>query len=153
MWRLMTQTSSRRRFLEVLARGGALAGVACVGVACGGAAQPTGMIAASNVSDLSVGSLNVVPGVALAIGRDAGGVYAMTLICTHESCDMATDGSVTAQIVRCNCHGSEFDGNGAVLVGPAQTPLEHFAVTISSTGEITVDADQTVSAGTRTAAA
>jgi cytochrome b6-f complex iron-sulfur subunit len=109
------------------------------------------MIAAGNVSDLAVGSLNVVPGNALAIGRDAGGVYAMTLVCTHAQCDIATDGSVSAQGVVCGCHGSEFNANGAVLHGPAQAPLEHFAVTIDSTGEITVDASQTVDASARTA--
>jgi Rieske Fe-S protein len=142
--------TSRRRFLEVVAHGSALAGAACLGVACSSDA-PTGMIAAGNVSALAVGSLSVVPGNALAIGRDAGGVYAMTLICTHAQCDIASDGSVSAQLITCDCHGSEFDANGAVVRGPAQTPLEHFAVTISSTGEITVDADQTVDAEMRTA--
>jgi Rieske Fe-S protein len=150
---MLHDSPSRRCFLQVVAQGSALAGAACLGVACGPSGEPTGMIAAGNVSALTVGSLSIVPGNALAIGRDASGVYAMTLICTHASCDMAARGSVSAQLVICDCHGSEFDGNGAVLHGPAQSPLEHFAVTISSTGDITVDADQTVEAEVRTAVA
>jgi nitrite reductase/ring-hydroxylating ferredoxin subunit len=148
---MLQGSSSRRRFLQVLAQGSALAGAACLGAGCT-AAAPSGMIPAGNVSALAVGSLNVVSGNALAVGRDAGGVYAMTLICTHQGCDIATSagGSVTPQMLLCGCHGSEYDGNGAVLRGPATAPLQHFAVTIDSTGAITVNADQTVAATVRT---
>ena len=149
---MSTPLFPRRRFLEVVAQGGALVGTGAVRYGCAPSADTT-FFAAGNLSQLQVGSLQVVPGEALAIGRDSGGVYAMTLICTHASCDMAARGSVSAQLVICDCHGSEFDGNGAVLHGPAQSPLEHFAVTISSTGDITVDADQTVEAEVRTAVA
>jgi cytochrome b6-f complex iron-sulfur subunit len=145
---------SRRRFLEVIVHGSALAGAACLGAACaGGTPQPTGPIAAGNVATLPVGSLKVVPGSPLAIGRDAQGVYAMTLVCTHAGCDMASDGSVSAQGITCSCHGSRFDANGAVRQGPAKAALEHFAVIISSAGEITVDADRTVDAMVRAAVA
>ena len=66
---------------------------------------------------------------------------------------MSSDGSVSASGVVCNCHGSQFDVNGAVLRGPAQTALEHYAVTISAAGEITVDTSTTVAETVRTAVA
>jgi cytochrome b6-f complex iron-sulfur subunit len=139
----------RRRFLEVLAQGGAVAGAACLGVGCSGG--PSGPIAAGNVSAVAEGTLSAVSGESVAIGRDAQGLYAMTLICTHEGCDMSTEGSVSEQGVDCFCHGSRFDANGNVLNGPAQSPLQHFAVTVDSAGAITIDASTFVVETTRTA--
>ena len=141
--------SSRRCFLKVLAQGGALAGAACLGVACASG----GPVDGGAVSALPVGTLRVVGSTSIAVGRDQGGVYAMTVICPHESCDMSTDGSVSFAGVVCNCHGSQFDANGAVLQGPAQTPLVHYPVTLSAAGEITVDTSTTVAATTRVAVA
>ncbi len=74
--------SSRRRFLEVIASGGTALGATCLGVGCV-PTGPTGNIAAGNVSALVVPSLSIVPDQSVAIGRDEGGAYAMTLICTH----------------------------------------------------------------------
>ena len=139
----------RRRFLEVVAQGGVLAGAACLGVGCG--ISLSGTYAAGNVSQIQVGSLQAISSGPLAIGRDAMGVYAMTLICTHQGCDMATDGTVTSQGVSCNCHGSQFDVNGNRLAGPAQLPLDHYPVTIDSTGAMTINTDAPVVETTRTA--
>lgn len=140
---------ARRRFLAVIAEGGAALGAACLGVGCSGG--PSGPIPAGNVSALAVDTLNAISGEGVAIGRDAGGVYAMTLICTHAGCDMSSDGSVSEAGVTCFCHGSEYDANGNVVHGPAQSPLQHFAVTIDSAGAITIDASTDVSESTRTA--
>ena len=144
---MVKERSSRRRFLHVVAHGGAVAGAACLGVACGAGGGLGGVIAAGNVSALSVGSLQAVASVALAVGRDAQGVYAMSLICPHEGCESDVQGTG----VFCACHGSQFDANGAVLRGPAQQPLDHYPVTIAATGEISVDTSKTVDASTRTA--
>ncbi|HVY48376.1 MAG TPA: Rieske (2Fe-2S) protein [Minicystis sp.] len=142
-------STSRRHFLTVLATGGAALGAVCLGAGGCLAGGPSGKIPAGNVKDLAVPSLQAVQGESVAIGRDEGGVYAMTLICTHASCDMATQGEVTAHGVLCSCHGSEFSPNGAVVVGPANAPLEHFLVTVDAGGNITIDADQGVSADQR----
>jgi Rieske Fe-S protein len=110
---------------------------------------PVGTVAAGNVSQLPVGSLRVVGNAPACIGRDAGGVYAMTLTCTHAGCDMGTNGSVSSQGIFCACHGSEFDANGDVVRGPASYPLDHFAVTMDTGGNLTIDGAQIVSAAER----
>jgi Rieske Fe-S protein len=128
--------------------GSAALGVACLGAGCV-AAGPTGPIPAGNVSDLATPSLQGVPGESVAIGRDAGGIYALSLICTHAACDMESQGEVSPSGITCFCHGSRFSANGAVLQGPASSPLEHYEVTADASGALTINADKTVPASTR----
>ncbi len=83
------------------------------------------------------------------IAQDAMGFFAFSAICTHSGCLVnapIADGSTF-----CACHGSKFDGNGAVLQGPAQTPLPHYAVTVCG-GAVYVDENTGVSATARTPA-
>ena len=54
------------------------------------------------------------------IVRTEGGVAAISNTCTHLGCVVAT----TEVGFDCPCHGSRFDPDGAVLNGPAVTPLE-----------------------------
>jgi len=112
--------------------------------------EPIGDVPAGNVSDLPEGSLRAVGSTPVAIGRDSNGVYAMTLTCTHEGCNIALHGSVDMQGVRCSCHGARFSANGAVRSGPAPDPLVHFAVEIDTGGEIMIRGEQRVSTNTRT---
>jgi len=136
---------SRRRFL-------ALAGAAAAVGGCSSPAVPpvqVGDVQAGNVTDLAVGSLDVVGSDPVCIGRDAGGFYAMTLTCTHAGCDIGQRGTVSAQGLVCGCHGSEFDANGNVTRGPATQPLDHFAVTVDATGNLIIHGDQIVDASQR----
>jgi Rieske Fe-S protein len=87
---------------------------------------------------------------AVAVGRDGSGLYALTLTCTHAGCNMAVDGSVSPNGIDCACHGSQFDANGKVTRGPAQEALTHYAVTVDASGAVTVHGDQTVAATVRT---
>jgi len=122
-----------------------LAGAAGLGVGCGSNSL-SGSYSVGNVSQLQVGQLQAVSGEPLAIGRDAAGVWAMTLVCPHAGCDS----SVSGQSVFCACHGSTFDAQGNRTGGPAHTGLQHYQVTIDSAGAMTVNADAPVSATTRT---
>lgn len=108
-----------------------------------------GDVPAGNVSELPIGTLNVVGSEPVCIGRDPSGIYAMTLTCTHAGCDMAQHGTVSAQGIACGCHGSEFDPNGDVVRGPATQPLAHFAVTVDASGNLTIHGDQIVAASQR----
>jgi nitrite reductase/ring-hydroxylating ferredoxin subunit len=145
----MQTNGSRRRFLCVLA-GSTLAGVAGCGPAQGVGPEPIGDVSAGNVSDLPVGTLRAVGTVPVAIGRDAGGVYALTLTCSHSGCNMAVDGSVSMAEIDCSCHGSRFDANGNVAKGPAPDPLQHFAVEIDPMGMMMIHGAEYVSPQVRT---
>jgi Rieske Fe-S protein len=86
----------------------------------------------------------------VVVARDAGGVYAMSAVCTHAGCLLDDSSSTIAAGLFCPCHGSSFDGNGGVTGGPARSPLQHYAVTLAADGSITVDGSQPVSPDTRT---
>lgn len=60
----------------------------------------------------------------LALLRDAGGLYALSLVCTHLGCTV----TVTAGELACPCHGSIFDRQGRVLKGPADQSLRRLVV-------------------------
>ncbi len=128
--------------------GGSLA-LFAAGCSAGASSGSFGEVSAGNASALAVGSIRVLPGVAGCIARDAGGVYAMTLICTHQGCDIATQGNVSASGIQCGCHGSAFDVDGNVVHGPAASPLDHLAVTADSAGNLTVNGGVVVSSSTR----
>lgn len=140
---------SRRRVLRVA---GSSVGLAIVGCALAGCedkgSPPTGPVSAGNVSKLTVGALLVMSNI--AVGLDSQGVYGMSAVCTHQEC-LVDDGAQTiAAGLNCPCHGLTFDGNGNVTHGPAQTPLQHYAVTIDASGNITVDGSQPVTEDVRT---
>jgi len=132
----------RRTFLKMLA---ASPLVACSGSS--GEPASFGAVAAGNVSATRQGALTLVPNAPAILGRDAEGLYAMTVTCTHAGCDVSPSGTTLS----CPCHGSRFDSNGNVLQGPAGSPLVHFAVTIDAAGNVTVDGSTQVSASKRAA--
>lgn len=145
----MRDTKPRRRFLKVLASSvGGMGLAGCFGQGGGG---PGGTVAAGNVKDLPADALTSVDGGGVAIGRDAKGLYAVSLICTHQGCDMSTRGSVDRSGIFCDCHGASFDRYGEVTGGPAQGPLEHYAVSVDKAGQITIDLGTVVDSAKRTA--
>ncbi len=140
--------TTRRRFLEVV---GSV--TLCGGVACGNEPvppDPIGDVPVGNVTDLAVGELRAVDTLPVCIGRDDKGVYAMTLTCPHEGCNMAMRGTVDFTGIYCRCHGSRFSNNGDVTKGPAEDDLTHFQVEIDADGNMTIHGGVEVSAGTRT---
>jgi Rieske Fe-S protein len=106
-------------------------------------------IAAGSASSVAPGTLKALPGEGVAIGRDSGGIYALSLICTHEGCDISNSGFVAASGIQCDCHGAVFDAQGNVLRGPARSSLVHFAVTEDAAGQLTIHTDQEVPSATR----
>ncbi len=56
-----------------------------------------------------------------------GTISAFTSVCTHSGC--ARDWTFPNQLFTCNCHGSQFDSNGAVVTGPASSPLARLNLT------------------------
>jgi nitrite reductase/ring-hydroxylating ferredoxin subunit len=108
-------------------------------------------IAPANARDVPLGFIGVVrPGVLL--GRDAGGLYAMTSTCTHNQCDLTNYGTFSASGISCMCHGSMFSPTGKAVHGPAIDPLKHYQVTVAADGVIAVDQTMVVDATVRTPA-
>lgn len=136
---------SRRDVVKLAIGAGFLA---CAG--CGGGSDPgsSTAIPAGKVSDYAVGALQSFATWSLFVGRDAGGLYAMSSLCTHQGCDMA--GVTTATGPYCGCHGSQFTATGTVVAGPARAALPHYAVNVDAMGVVTVDGTKLVAQSTRT---
>lgn len=152
----------RRRFLEVVGLGSALVVVGSAG--CGDASTPPAPFSAGRVADHPQGTYKLYTAHAAIVGRDAGGYFAFTAICTHEAstvtfqsgataCEPAVSGCAQSTVgaFRCPNHGSTFDANGDVTQGPATRGLQHFQVTVSA-GEITVNPGVNVGANARSMA-
>lgn len=148
---MSSEQSGRRRFLTLAS--GAIVGsvVGCGSPTSGAEPEPFGDAGAGLLADLPEGTLRPVDGAPALIGRDAGGLYAMTSTCTHEGCDLNHGGWIDGAGVHCGCHGAAFNLNGAKLSGPAEGPLAHFAVSVDAAGAITVHGASRVAASLRTA--
>jgi Rieske Fe-S protein len=131
---------------SALTAGGAavVGGVAGFAVARNSAAakQPSGPAAANAYGDTpssagrQLATLAEVPdggGVVLSkpavvITRTGSEVHAFSAVCTHQGCHVD---KVSGGTIRCPCHGSRFDAStGAVVSGPANSPLPPVAVTV-----------------------
>jgi cytochrome b6-f complex iron-sulfur subunit len=80
------------------------------------------------------------------IRRDPGGIFAISLVCTHLGCitRLEADGSFI-----CPCHGSRFDAKGEVTQGPAPSPLRYLQVSRAPSGDLMVDAERVVAPDVR----
>ncbi|MBL8605281.1 MAG: Rieske (2Fe-2S) protein [Myxococcales bacterium] len=141
--------TTRRTALCVL---GAAASVTTLGSVAGcdndGNSQPQGAFDLGEVASLAVNGSRLNAEAAVILGRDAGGLYAYSTICTHEGC--IVNAPDTSGVAVCPCHGARFDRNGAVLSGPTSTPLPHFQVTVAN-GRASVDTRVSVAASARAA--
>lgn len=109
-------------------------------------ASPSKKFRLSLPENLPAGEAFVPPGRAVAVFRDAEGVYAVSTICTHLGCVVKSnpDG------FECPCHGSRFASDGSVTRGPAPRALPWLKVSLSA-GLVTVDESTTVPSGTKVA--
>lgn len=109
-------------------------------------ASPSKKFKVSLPETLGMGEPFVPPGRAVAVYKDAEGVYAISSICTHLGCVVKP----AAEGFECPCHGSRFAANGEVTKGPAPRPLPWLKVSVSG-GTVTVDEGTTVPQGTKVA--
>ncbi len=130
----------RRRFLAVSA--GAAVVPLCV-AGCGGDSDPP---AQTRFDVAAAGALNIGDRLAnrtarVVLVRDAMGLFAFSMVCTHEACtveDPASDGAIV-----CRCHNARFDGDGRRVSGPATRDLPRLFVEVSA-GRVFVDTARTV---------
>jgi Rieske Fe-S protein len=69
----------------------------------------------------------------LVVRKDASTYLAMSMRCTHEGCEVGAPSG--GQIV-CPCHLSRYNMEGAVLNGPAQSPLRRYSTTYDATRRV-----------------
>lgn len=95
---------------------------------------------------LPPGEPYVPPGRAVAVFRDAEGVWAISTVCTHLGCIVKAG----PHGFECPCHGSRFAPDGTVTKGPAPRPLPWLRV--SRSGEtVVIDEGQAAPAGVKVA--
>jgi len=144
----------RRHFLCVLGCAGAAAAAA---PGCGEEAPPSPPFTAGRVAEHPQGLWKIYRAQKVAVGRDAMGYFAFSLLCPHEGYDVTfrmangdcmgtaacTAASTMGSFVCESGHGGTFDGNGARTGGPPMRGLTHYQVTVSA-GTITVNPGVTV---------
>jgi cytochrome b6-f complex iron-sulfur subunit len=109
--------------------------------------SPSKKFRTSIPATLPAGEAFVPPGRSVALFRDAEGVYAISIICTHLGCIVRP----SAQGFDCPCHGSTFAPDGSVTKGPAPSALKWLSVSTSG-DTVIVDEGTTVPAGTKVVA-
>jgi Rieske Fe-S protein len=102
-----------------------------------GSAAPAGTLLGM-VTDIPVGGGKVFLDQKVVVTQPTKGVYkAFSAVCTHVGCIC---NKVANGTIDCPCHGSEFKiTNGAVVTGPAPTPLPARTITVSSQGQILLE--------------
>ena len=85
-----------------------------------------------DLSDPAYANLKTVGGFAykgdIIIIRSSDTVYlALSKVCTHSQCTVTYNS--TNKDIPCPCHGSKFTTTGAVITGPATSPLKKYSVT------------------------
>lgn len=147
----MSHTLDRRSLLKLLGCGGCavalptLSGCSIAEVFGGGSATVPFDLAQAQFAGLkNVGGTAAVDAAGrnlILIRTNATGIVALSRICTHTACDMATDrfGTFDGQKLICRCHDSHFAPTGAVLKGPATRDLASYQVNFdAATGTGTV---------------
>ncbi len=75
----------------------------------------------------------------------AGGIYALSAVCTHLGC--ITRYVSDEGVIACPCHGSRFDLEGNVIHGPAPRALPWLEVEADATGALVVDTSVSIQRG------
>ena len=71
---------------------------------------------------------------ALLFKTKSGEVRALSALCTHNQCTVVWDEAI--QKINCPCHGSIFDLSGKPEKGPAEVPLEKYAVQVKGSDAV-----------------
>ena len=95
--------------------------------------------------NLAEGQPFVPPGRSVALYRDAGGIFAISTVCTHLGCIVKTG----PEGFDCPCHGSRFAPDGKVIRGPAPKALPWLEVRHAGGNQFIIDEGKMVAPGTK----
>ena len=91
-----------------------------------------GFVKVAVTTDLPLGEIMLVEvnDERVVLANMDGQYYAVADECTHAGCPLS-DGELDGAVLKCPCHGGEFDvRTGAVVSPPADEPLAQYAVRI-----------------------
>jgi Rieske Fe-S protein len=132
---------NRRHFLTAAASVASLIAIGCgnghiSGVAPKIIALPSGPVAIKVGDHPELASNGVFAVVFNNIGVKRAGPEAfdaIQLVCTHEGCPVIVTSNTQLD---CPCHLSRFDGDGAVMRGPADRPLPRYTTSYDASTDI-----------------
>jgi cytochrome b6-f complex iron-sulfur subunit len=104
--------------------------------------EPPMTFRAGNPDLYPVDSVTFLQDQLVYIVRTSSGFYAVSAVCTHLGC--ITQWKPDANMIACPCHGSKFHRDGVKIEGPAPRPLPHFAISLTSDGELLVNKLETI---------
>ena len=149
--RLDEKPVSRRDFLSIAALGSSA--IAILTAILGIARLPKPSVTPESASKFKIGvpddfpidSSKIIDGKNILIRRDTNGICAISLVCTHLGC-------IVNQVEHgfdCPCHGSKFGDDGRVYGGPAPRALDWLEISLAPNGNLMVNNQKTVKAGTK----
>ena len=133
---------NRRQFLTTAASAAGLVLVGCGDGDVSGVpgativlpAGPTTIKVGDHPELATVGSFALLFDGAIGVKRTGTATFdALQLVCTHEGCRVFV---TTSTQLDCPCHQSRFDGNGAVLRGPADRALSRYPTSYDAATDI-----------------
>jgi Rieske Fe-S protein len=95
-------------------------------------------------ADYKPGGKKTFAGSGFEVERRGDKFVAISLICTHKG--VTLDPAATGFV--CPAHGAKFDANGKHLSGPGKADLAWYEISLLPSGELQVDTQKTVAAGT-----
>jgi cytochrome b6-f complex iron-sulfur subunit len=104
--------------------------------------EPPTTFRAGNPDLYPVHSVTFLQDQQVYIVRTPEGFYVVSAVCTHLGC--VTQWKPDAEMIACPCHGSKFKPDGTKIEGPAPRPLPHFAISLTTDGELLVDKLQSI---------
>jgi cytochrome b6-f complex iron-sulfur subunit len=99
-------------------------------------ADGAGIIDAGPAAAVAVGEALYVGDGRFFLCRDAGGLFAMSSVCTHQGCEV--DFRAGSEDFLCPCHSSVFGFDGTVQIPPATGDLPHLPACLNAQGDVLV---------------